>query len=428
MAEIISQAIVKYGNKASEQQLAEIVGFTEDEQKMLKIFWEPAFNKSWIYLSPSMITKEMGYSAVSKFYRDTLRKHYKENVDYKETDENDPTVKLFENSEWRSESIQKKQHSGGKKQKYYLVSGRALKKMLMRCRTKKSEEICEYYIKVEELASFMKDYILELSKRQIAEQEKLLNHANSVNKELLTFKLMKEKNQTLYVMSNKNFASQGLFKVGKTINKASKRATNLNTANPIGEDITVLYEIKTYDSLALEKRCHSIFQNLRPTKKREYFLCVYDRLIRLLNIIADNMDKEINEVNEIVKIIYDKSDNKWTAGLNMNIFEPKVLSITISQGTESKTETVNITNMTDVEKLELAKKIIERFIQDKKGIPNYDFETNKNNLYENKPIEIKWCNIRDYCSTKYKGFKKSEWRSLFRDITLPTNGVNYKWR
>lgn len=428
MAEIISQAIVKYGNKASEQQLAEIVGFTEDEQKMLKIFWEPAFNKSWIYLSPSMITKEMGYKKVSDFYRDTLRKHYKENIDYKETDENDPTVKLFENSECGLIRIQKKQHSGGKKQKYYLVSGRALKKMLMRCRTKKSEEICEYYIKVEELASFMKDYILELSKRQIAEQEKRLNHVNTVNKELLTFKLMKEKKETLYVMSNKSHASQGLFKVGRTKNKASKRAANLNTANPTGDDIKVLFEIKTHDATVLEKRCHAILANLRPTNTREYFLCVYDRLIQLLNIIADNMDKEIDEVNELVKIIYNKSDNNWTTGLNMNIFEPKVLLITISQGTESKTETINITNMNDTEKSELAKKIIEQFIQDKKGISDYDFETNKNNLYENKPIEIIWRNIRDYFKTKHKGFKAGEWKPIFKNVISPIEGVKYKSR
>jgi hypothetical protein len=423
MTEIISQAIVKYGNKASEQQLAEIVGFTEDEQKMLKIFWEPAFNKSWIVLNKELIKdyfckNDNSKHTINNFYKRVLFK-YEENIDYKEITYNE-YLSTYKNN--RSSNL--KTSKGGQNARYYKVSGECFKMIGMN----RNKEIRKYYIKVEELASFMKDYILELSKRQIAEQEKKLNHANSVNKELLTFKLMKGKNETLYVMSNKNYASQGLFKVGKTINKASKRASDLNTANPVGEDITVLYEIKTHDSAALEKRCHSIFQNLRPTNKREYFLCVYDRLIQLLNIIADNMDKEINEVNDLVNIIYNKSDNKWTTGLDMNIFEPKVLSITISQGTESKTETINITNMTDVEKLELAKKVIEMFIQDKKGIPDYDFETNKNNLYENKPIEIVWRNIRDYFKTKHKSFKIGEWKPIFKNVLSPIEGIKYKSR
>jgi hypothetical protein len=424
MAEIISQAIVKYGNKASEQQLAEIVGFTEDEQKMLKIFWEPAFNKSWIVLNKELIKdyfckNDNSKHMINNFYKRVLFK-YEENIDYKEIT-CDEYLSTCKNN--RSSNL-KTNNKGGQNAKYYKVSGECFKMIGMN----RNKEIRKYYIKVEELASFMKDYILELSKRQIAEQEKRLNHANTVNKELLTFKLMKEKKETLYVMSNKSHASQGLFKVGRTKNKASKRAANLNTANPTGDDIKVLFEIKTHDATVLEKRCHAILANLRPTNTREYFLCVYDRLIQLLNIIADNMDKEIDEVNELVKIIYNKSDNNWTTGLNMNIFEPKVLLITISQGTESKTETINITNMNDTEKSELAKKIIEQFIQDKKGISDYDFETNKNNLYENKPIEIIWRNIRDYFKTKHKGFKAGEWKPIFKNVISPIEGVKYKSR
>ena len=33
------------------EQLALLHNFTSDEQKMIKMFWEPAFNQGWIYLS-----------------------------------------------------------------------------------------------------------------------------------------------------------------------------------------------------------------------------------------------------------------------------------------------------------------------------------------------------------------------------------------
>lgn len=422
MSESISQAITKFGNEATEQQLAKIVGFTPDELQMLNIFWEPAFNKSWIYLSPTMITKDMGYSEVSKFYRDTLRKQYKENIDYKETDENDALVKLFENSKWRSISIYKKSHKRGKKQKYYLVSGRALKKMLMRCRTKKSDLICEYYLKVEELASMMKDYILEISKRQIEEQKKQLNHAQIINKELLSYKILIEKKEILYVMSNENFARQGLFKVGKTKGKSAKRLSSLNTANPAGEDLVVLHEIKTHNAHALEKRCHFILQHLRPTKNREFFMCIYADLIKILEFIEQNMDKEVSEVNQMVKNVFNNTNNEWTCGLDLSIFQAKRLTITLQN--EEKTTTVNLDGLSDDEKIAKAKEIIIDFIKNKKNVPDFDYTKE----YE-QPIIIPWkAGISDYMIQIYGKYNKLAWRKKIKNIADEQTTIKYKFK
>ena len=66
----VEVALVKYGySEVSNQQLAEYMGFSTEEQRMLTMFWESAFNCSWIYLSPEMITKDMGYKQISSFYK-----------------------------------------------------------------------------------------------------------------------------------------------------------------------------------------------------------------------------------------------------------------------------------------------------------------------------------------------------------------------
>jgi len=62
----------------------------------------------------------------------------------------------------------------------------------MKCGTKKGDEICDYYLKVEQLAIFMKDYIVaihsHLMKKQLEEKDAALGRMNKVNLELLTFK------------------------------------------------------------------------------------------------------------------------------------------------------------------------------------------------------------------------------------------------
>ena len=40
--------------------------------KMMKIFWNPTFNKSWFYIYPEFITQELGYKNTWDFYGDVL--------------------------------------------------------------------------------------------------------------------------------------------------------------------------------------------------------------------------------------------------------------------------------------------------------------------------------------------------------------------
>ena len=114
------------------QQLAEHLGFNADEQKMIKLFWEPAFNNNWIYLSPTLIKDIMGYKQASHFYKDTLYTSYIKNIDYKEIKKDDVLVKLFDEYQqnFDEDKSSAKDKRGGSNAKYYSITGKTLKKCL----------------------------------------------------------------------------------------------------------------------------------------------------------------------------------------------------------------------------------------------------------------------------------------------------------
>lgn len=98
--------------------MAKHVGFTDAELDMLNMFWEPTFNKGWIYVSRQMVL-DMGYRKVSDFYSDTLRHNYTENIDYEEVDENHELVRFYdENLNGGKSPFRNIQHKRGKAQKY----------------------------------------------------------------------------------------------------------------------------------------------------------------------------------------------------------------------------------------------------------------------------------------------------------------------
>ena len=121
----INEALVKYNYaETSTQQLAEHMGFSTEEQRMLTMFWEPAFNGSWIYLSDEIIlgqlTNEKGKDALKDFYNRTLLANdYVENIDYKKISKNDELLEKYEN--FYSAILHNRKKSNRKL--YYAVSG-----------------------------------------------------------------------------------------------------------------------------------------------------------------------------------------------------------------------------------------------------------------------------------------------------------------
>ncbi len=84
---ILEQAM-KSDNQLTEYDIARFMNFTDEEIKMINLYWHPTFNGSWIYLSDEMIleylTNETKKDALRHFYDRILLASYEEGIDYKE--------------------------------------------------------------------------------------------------------------------------------------------------------------------------------------------------------------------------------------------------------------------------------------------------------------------------------------------------------
>ena len=123
----IQDALVKLEYKEPDiDQLAILHNFTSDEQKMIKMFWEPAFNQGWLYLSDEIIleqmTNEKGRMALTDFYnRVLLAEDYIENIDYKKIKKDDELIKKYE--EFGSANLlNQKNKSKQTTKKYYAIT------------------------------------------------------------------------------------------------------------------------------------------------------------------------------------------------------------------------------------------------------------------------------------------------------------------
>ena len=172
---VIEQALNK-DTILSEVELARLAGFTEKEINMLKMFWQPCFNNSWLYLSDDIIleylTNETGTNAIRNFNNRILTKFpYVKGTDYEEVTAEHELVK-FHYSKLNNDLPARKP---GNRKKYFIVTGSTFKYLLMSSRAVKGHEARLYYKKVESLAIIMKDYLFaqkEKERKQL-EQEKL---------------------------------------------------------------------------------------------------------------------------------------------------------------------------------------------------------------------------------------------------------------
>jgi phage anti-repressor protein len=133
---------------------------------MLKLYWDPIFNDSWIYLSDELIlgnlTNDNSRNAITDFYRRILIPTYQQDNDYIEISSTHILVKEYSAIRLSKKSNYKPAHN----KKYYITTGEAYKCMLMASRSKTGQETRMYYLKVEKLARSMKDYIMEIMKQE----------------------------------------------------------------------------------------------------------------------------------------------------------------------------------------------------------------------------------------------------------------------
>lgn len=148
------------------------------DNKYFKLFWKTIINKNkWIYLSDKMINGDMGYKKISDFYKDTLRKKYKENHEFKEIDKNHDLV----NANEESSALRKVPHKRGVAKKYYAVTSKTLKMLFLQCRTTNGLSLCNYYIDLELIFISYMHYQCEYHKLNINDELEILSESSNIS-------------------------------------------------------------------------------------------------------------------------------------------------------------------------------------------------------------------------------------------------------
>ncbi len=184
--------------EVSKEELARFAQFSDEEIKMMNIFWDQCSDKGWFHL-PRIVIKEWyckednSKNSVYNFYRRTLFKYYEKDVDYKELERCDPLV--MHNNFDTSEFFKGKKTTKASK-KYYAVTNDCFKSIC----DMRNRSIYKTYAKIEKLIDFKKKYGEEIENhREEAEQ------SSPLEKAMVTFEYKCVSNEELakYIGFNK---------------------------------------------------------------------------------------------------------------------------------------------------------------------------------------------------------------------------------
>ena len=214
-----------------------------------------------------------------KVLRETLKKSYTKNIDYIDN----------------SNKIQKK-GSGGHTLKITLLTPNCFKKICQLTKSKKGNEVREYFIKVEETLFRYKNYIIEGLEEKIKKLEQ--NQKPKVY----------PKRGVIYVFETPNSPQNSLYKIGKTKDLKQRLKSH---QSPLSHDINILYYFETEDIDSVEKCAKTFMKKYQYRKYKE----VYQVNIDIIKEVISSCGK----IPENIKLKENK-DNKYF----MHISDDKV--------------------------------------------------------------------------------------------------------
>lgn len=187
------------------------------------------------------------------------------------------------------------QTRGGHNKQHILLTVPAFKKFCLIANTAKSDEIHDYYIKLEKcLHQFLEHQL----KQQHEQLQSYIQQANE-HKLLLDNALEQPyqpvlREQTLYVAQHESEKHTDLFKLGETLDW-NKRHKQHNTSSSQG--INLVFSYQTHNSKLLEtlvKHCLYAYKfgNEKPSKKggNEWYKCPLPHIKRVISLLGPFVD------------------------------------------------------------------------------------------------------------------------------------------
>ena len=200
--------------------------------------------------------------------KETLIRSYKKDIDYKIVKE------------------KKLKGSGGHNKETILLTIQCFKKLCQLTKSKKGDEVREYFIQVESLLNKYKNYIIEgletkIKKIQIGKKPK-------VNPE----------KGVIYVFKVPDTTENNLYKIGRTQDLKKRLQSH---QSPLSEDIEILFISEVSDTIAVEKCVKGFMKGYQYRKYKEIYQ-VNLEIIRNLIGKCSEIDADMNKIDKIDKI------------------------------------------------------------------------------------------------------------------------------
>jgi len=256
-------------------------------------FWNSINNNQWVVVNYDML-KWMGYTNERdrenrRAYLAVLNNNFIEGLDYEDVCNNDPRLCVVDHAQ----------------RKITIIRSRQFKESLMLLQTERSREIRRYYTFLEEiLIDFMRysqcikdhNYSTKLSQleRKLAASVQLpfdIDQAPMV------------RNEYVYVLTNKHYYRQMLFKIGKSINPKSRLISYNTGAAMMDDEMFYIAKIATFDCSALEKLLHQALEKYHHRK--EWFHIPHKHLFEIIKMISDQQIALCDKINYLTRNGFD---------------------------------------------------------------------------------------------------------------------------
>jgi hypothetical protein len=252
------------------------------------------------------------------------------------------------------------------------------------------------------------------------------------NLDLLTYKKLNAKEETIYIVSTLNYASQGIYKVGRTRNTMRARNIGHNVCSIPGDKVFVLGEFKVHDCKLLESDIHSKLKGIRVHNTREFYQCPFDLLYSLVDMIVHN-DEQVNDcVNRIIdtvsrlqRQIFQKED--WMSGLPHDVFREDIMILS-----DEREHKLDVSEWTFEERHSFVQFCLNEYIErTQKRTPSLLLIENNVSLTP-PPVEIQWKEFQTFLISELKltktQFKAKEWKPFVKKQIDQNENCTMQWR
>ena len=211
----------------------------------------------------------------------TLLKTYKKNIDYE------------------IKKIYKPKGKGGQKREIITITVNCFKKICQLTRSKKGNEVREYFIQVESLLNKYKDYIINGMQDKITKLEKDQQP-----------KLNPEKG-VIYIFRTPNSTENSLYKIGRT--KDLKKRLQSHQSSLV-HDIEVLFYYESENIVKIEKCIKLLMKDYQYRKYKE----VYKINIDIIKSLIQKCDSIIIDTEQKVKLseLKDEGDKLYYVNIS----------------------------------------------------------------------------------------------------------------